>query len=175
MFHRLVSWGLGVAVLALAAPAVGQTAARDEALARLAIRDVNAYTHLSVFDDVGVVVNDGRVTLVGFVTMPFKRTDLGKRLAAIDGVVSVTNAIEVLPASTSDGLLRQRVAQAIYMHPAFWHYASMANPPIRIIVSRGRVTLRGTVTSQVDRMLAFALAQVDGALGVTNELRLDDK
>jgi len=27
----------------------------------------------------------------------------------------------------------------------------------------------------LDRMLAFALAQVDGALGVTNELRLEDK
>ena len=34
----------------------------------------------------------------------------------------------------------------------------MANPPIRVVVNRGRVTLEGVVQSNVERMLARSLA-----------------
>lgn len=127
----------------------------------------------SIFDDVNVSVNDRAVTLTGRVTMPFKREELGKRIAQIDGVRSLTNDIQVLPASKLDGELRPRVAQAIYSHPAFWHYASMINPPIHIVIEHGHVTLTGCVNNEVERRLAFALAQVDGVLDVKNLLRLD--
>jgi osmotically-inducible protein OsmY len=49
----------------------------------------------------------------------------------------------------------------------------MPNPPIHIVVERGRVTLTGVVNSEVDRMLARSLAQFSGALSVTNELKTD--
>jgi osmotically-inducible protein OsmY len=49
----------------------------------------------------------------------------------------------------------------------------MANPPIHIIVERGRVTLTGVVNSNVERMLARSLATGWGELSVTNELRTD--
>ena len=49
----------------------------------------------------------------------------------------------------------------------------MANPPIHIIVERGRVTLTGVVNSNVDRMLARSLATGFGELSVTNELLTD--
>jgi osmotically-inducible protein OsmY len=80
----------------------------------------------------------------------------------------------VLPVSISDSRLRSKVAQAIYSNSAFWHYASMVNPPIHIVVEHSRITLTGCVNNEVERRLAYALAsQVDGALSVTNELRLD--
>jgi len=49
----------------------------------------------------------------------------------------------------------------------------MPNPPIHIVVERGRVTLTGVVASNVDRMLAQSLATQFGALSVTNELKTD--
>jgi osmotically-inducible protein OsmY len=49
----------------------------------------------------------------------------------------------------------------------------MANPPIHIVVNRGRVTLVGTVNSNVERMLARSLATGFGAFEVKNELRTD--
>jgi hyperosmotically inducible protein len=163
-----------IAVLLLVVPGRAQHL-RDPDLARLAADAVRSYSQFSIFDDVNIQVAQGKVTLTGRVTMPFKKTAIGDRVAAIDGVRDVGNDIKVLPASTTDARLRMRVAQAIYTHPSFWHYASMANPPIHIIVERGRVTLTGTVNSQVDRMLAYALAQVDGAFQVTTELKLDPR
>jgi osmotically-inducible protein OsmY len=50
----------------------------------------------------------------------------------------------------------------------------MANPPIHIVVERGRVTLTGVVNSEVDRMLARSLAATQfGAFSVKNELKTD--
>jgi hyperosmotically inducible protein len=79
----------------------------------------------------------------------------------------------VLPVSQFDNDLRQRIARSIYGHSNFWRYASMANPPIHIIVEHGRVTLTGVVGSNVDRMLARALASQFGAFSVTVQLRTD--
>jgi hyperosmotically inducible protein len=163
---------IALCLFALAAPATAQQL-DDETMAKLVVREVVSYPQFSIFDDVNIGVNDGEVVVSGRVTMPFKRDAIVERIAAIAGVREVVNRIEVLPASLSDTRLRRQVAQAIYTHPSFWHYGSMANPPIHIIVERGRITLTGTVSSQTDRMLAYALAQVDGALGVTNELTLD--
>ena len=49
----------------------------------------------------------------------------------------------------------------------------MANPPIHVIVERGRVTLAGVVNSNVERMLARSLATGQGEMSVTNALRTD--
>ena len=76
--------------------------------------------------------------------------------------------------SISDSELRDRLARAIYGHPSFRHYASMVNPPIHLIVERGRVTLTGAVSSEEEKVLAYSLAsQIPGALSVTNLLRVD--
>jgi osmotically-inducible protein OsmY len=147
----------------------------DATLAATVVKSLRAYSSFSIFDDVDVTVSDRMVTLTGAVTMPFKRDDIGARVAKIDGVRSLTNKIEVLPVSASDANLRQRLAQAIYTHPAFWQYAAMACPPIHIVVAYGHVRLTGTVNNELERTLAYALAQVDGVVTVKNELKLDAK
>ena len=134
---------------------------------------VNACPHFTIFDDVSISVEQGVVTLVGKVTMDYKRGELQKRVGAIQGVRQVVDQLEVLPASTFDEELRQRIARAIYGNASFWPYAVMRNPPIHIIVDRSRVTLTGLVRSDVDRRLAQALATQFNALSVTNELRTD--
>jgi hyperosmotically inducible protein len=145
----------------------------DAYVARETIEAVGSYVHFSIFDDVTVAVTNGLVRLEGRVTTPFKREDIGKRVARIAGVREVKNDIEVLPLLGTDIDLRRTIAAAIYGHPAFWQYAAMARPPIHIIVERGRVRLTGVVTSRVEQRLAYALAQVSGAFNVTNELRVE--
>ncbi|MEZ5287044.1 MAG: BON domain-containing protein [Vicinamibacterales bacterium] len=105
--------------------------------------------------------------------MPYKRDDIERRVTRVDGVTAVENGIQVLPVSHFDDELRFRIARAIYGHSAFWQYASMVNPPIHIVVNRGRVSLEGVVTSNVDRMLARSLATGFGAFEVSNQLRTD--
>ena len=161
-----------LAALALAAgPALaGQS---DRELLRDVASAVTRYVHFTIFDDVNASVEDGLVTLTGKVTMPFKRTEIEQQVGALRGVREVHNRIEVLGVSPFDDDLRHQVARAIYGNPSFWRYAAMANPPIHIIVDRGRVTLTGVVNNDVERMLARSLATSCGALSVTSELRTD--
>jgi osmotically-inducible protein OsmY len=163
-----------VGLLLSAAPGPAADAQTHDALvAARAIEAVREYVHFSIFDDVTVSVTGGAVRLDGRVTMPFKREEIGARVARATGALEVVNDIQVLPLLGSDIDLRRTVAGAIYGHPAFWAYASMARPPIHIIVERGHVRLTGVVNNQMERRLAQALAQVPGAFGVTNELRIE--
>ncbi|MGE3959488.1 MAG: BON domain-containing protein [Vicinamibacterales bacterium] len=134
-------------------------------------KTVNRYAFFTIFDDVSAEVRGGVVTLQGKVTMPYKKTDIEKRVSRVDGVVRVVNRMEVLPVSTWDDQLRYRIARAIYGNAHFWNYAASANPPIHIIVERGRVTLTGVVQSEVDRMLARSLITQNGVFSVTNKLQ----
>ncbi|HSC28634.1 MAG TPA: BON domain-containing protein [Vicinamibacterales bacterium] len=161
-----------VVLLSAAAPAYAQDR-WDVRLAEEIAREVSAYSRFTIFDDVNARVENGVVALAGKVTMPFKKDEIGARVARIDGVREVDNRIEVLPVSPLDDQLRYRIARAIYGSPSFWRYAAMANPPIHIIVERGRVTLTGVVASHVERMLARSLATGWGELSVTSELRTD--
>lgn len=161
-----------VAAMTYAAPAAaGQI--NDVDLTDRVATAVRGYAQFSIFDDISIEVADRAVTLTGRVTMPYKRDDIEGIVRKLDGVRSVSNKVGVLPVSVSDSELRQRLALAIYEHPAFRHYASMVNPPIHIVVENGRVTLTGAVLSNVEKVLAYSLAQVPGAFSVKNELKTD--
>lgn len=146
---------------------------RDVRLAREVGRAVRDYAHFTIFDDVNGRVEGGIVTLEGKVTMPYKKSELERRVGRIDGVQELKSNIQVLPVSQFDEELRIRVARAIYGNPSFWNYAAMTDPPIHIIVEHGRVTLTGVVNSEVDKAMARSLATGLGELSVTSELRTD--
>ena len=83
--------------------------------------------------------------------------------------------ITVLPVSPFDDSLRYRISRAIYNNPSFWNYASMANPPIHIIVKNGHVSLEGAVARQMDKQIAGVQANsVPGIFSVTNNLQVDE-
>ena len=175
---------LVVSLLALSTQAEAQTIAAEASAANQIAREdlqvfndiadqVNRYTQITIFDSIAASVDDGRVVLSGWVTMPFKRDDIERRVRKVDGVMTVDNKIGVLPVSQFDDELRFRIARAIYSNSSFWNYAAMANPPIRVVVNRGRVTLEGVVQSNVERMLARSLASGFGAFDVKNELKTD--
>jgi hyperosmotically inducible protein len=162
-----------VALLASAGSVSAQEDRRDLRLGDDLARQVNTYPRFTIFDHVSARVEQGVVTLTGKVTMPYKKQDIGRRVAGIDGVREVQNNIGVLPVSNYDDQLRQRIARAIYGHPTFWRYAAMAHPPIHIIVEGGRVTLTGVVNNDLERVLARSLALGFGEFSVHSELTTD--
>lgn len=159
----------------LATPAAAQADRKDDEIFQDVSKTVLGYARFTIFDDVNAAVRDGHVLLTGKVTMPFKRTDIGRRVAEIPGVVRVENRIDVLPVSIFDDQLRFAVARAIYGNSSFWQYASMTNPPIHVIVENGRITLTGVVANEVERMLARSLATSFPAFSVTSQLKTDDE
>ena len=158
--------------LCVATPASAQER-KDLQVFRDVSDSVNRYSQFTIFDGVGASVAQGNIVLDGWVTMPFKRDDIERRVRAIAGVNSVENRIQVLPVSQFDDELRFRIARAIYGNSSFWNYAAMAQPPIHIVVNGGRVTLQGVVQSNVERQLARSLATGFGAFDVKNELKTD--
>src|SRR5438034_6596668 len=60
------------------------------------------YSYFTIFDSVHAEVDNRIVTLTGKVTMPYKRTDIEKRVATVGGVREIQNRIEVLPVSQMD-------------------------------------------------------------------------
>jgi hyperosmotically inducible protein len=170
MFARFIA-AVTVA-LALSAPAWAADR-KDLQVVRDVQKQVLTYPQFSIFDTVHMQIDSGIVTLTGKVTMPYKKNDLAKRVARIDGVHQVVNRITVLPVSGFDDELRFRIARAIYGNSNFWNYGSMANPPIHVIVENGHVTLDGVVNSNTDRMLARSIASSFGAFSVTNDLKTD--
>ena len=172
MFARFIA-AVGV-VLAMSAPAWAADR-KDLQVANDVSRQVLTYPQFSIFDSVHMQVDDGIVTLTGKVTMPFKKNDIEKRVAKIDGVNQVVNKITVLPVSSFDDELRFRIARAIYGNSNFRNYGSMVNPSIHIVVENGHVTLDGVVNSNTDRMLARSIASSFGAFSVTNDLKTDSE
>ena len=170
MFARVVA--TVIVTLAVGAPA--WAADRDDhQIFRDLSQQVLRYPQFTIFDSISAQVHDGVVTLTGKVTMPYKRDEVAKRIARVDGVRQVRNEIAVLPVSMFDDELRFRIARAIYGHSSFWSYGAMTNPPIHVIVEHGRVTLEGVVNNNVERMLARSIATSSSAFSVTNNLKTD--
>ena len=165
---------LAAALLLCAQGALAQPAERkDLQVFNDVAKAVNRYEQFTIFDDVSAGVKNGVVTLEGKVTMPYKKDDIEKRVARVNGVNRIVNKVAVLPVSTWDDELRYRIARAIYGNANFWNYAASANPPIHIVVDRGRVTLTGVVQSEVEKMLARSLVTQNGVLSVTNKLQTE--
>jgi hyperosmotically inducible protein len=168
MFARAV-----IATLMLIAVSAPAFAKENLQIFREVQREVLRYPHFTIFDSVNAQIENGVVVLTGKVTMPYKRTDIERRVSRLSGIAEVQNRIEVLPASQFDDDLRYAIARAIYGSPHFAAYGTMVNPPIHIIVDRGRVTLEGVVNSNVERMLARSIATSFPAFEVKNELKTD--
>lgn len=165
------------AVLALVLMLGTVTAAQQSTLQlfRSVQRQVLGYPQFTIFDSVHTKIDGSVVTLLGKVTMEFKRDELEKRVSKVRGVTKVINQIEVLPASKSDDELRAGIANAIYGNSAFVNYRTQVNPPIHIIVERGRVVLEGVVLNEIDRTLAYSIASSFPAFSVKNELKTEQE
>jgi hyperosmotically inducible protein len=136
-------------------------------------KTVSRYAHFTIFDDVSANVKEGVVTLTGRVTIDYKRDDIEKRVAKLDGVRQVRDEISVLPVSQGDDQLRHRIARAIYGNPTFWNYGLGPNPPIHIVVEHGHVTLTGVVNNDHDRRIARSLVDQFGVMSVSNQLKTE--
>lgn len=133
------------------------------------------YPRYTVFDSVEYAVQDGVVILQGSVRQPWRSSDIDNEIARIAGVREVRNEIAVQGVSSFDDSLRRQLYRRIYgsVDSVMGTYASMANPPVRIIVDKGKVTLTGYVSSPVQRTLVGNIARQTLAFEVTNRIQVD--
>jgi hyperosmotically inducible protein len=145
---------------------------------REARHELATLPYYGVFDWLEFEVKpDNTIVLRGQVVRPTTKSDAEGRVRKIDGVSQVVNEIEVLPLSPQDDRLRLALYRAIYnWNSPLFRYATQAVPPIHIIVSRGRATLKGVVATKADATLAYMRARgVPGLFEVKNELQVESE
>jgi hyperosmotically inducible periplasmic protein len=152
-FNLMLASALMAAGTAMAANDV-TAASPDAQIAQKVGHEIRMYSRYTMWDNIAVRVREGDVELQGQVSQPFKKADLGRIAQSVPGVRSVTNDLEVLPASFSDDRLRLQVARVIFRDPVLSRYAIQAVPPIHIIVDNGHVTLEGVVNNEMEKNVA---------------------
>jgi hyperosmotically inducible protein len=128
-----------------------------------------------VFDSVGVAVQDGVVALQGSVYQPWLKDSFDRRVADVEGVRDIKNDIRIAPASSYDDRLRAQLYRRIYGDDMFVRYSSWAEPPIRIVVENGNVTLTGIVNSRVEQVRLGMIARGTSAFKVTNGVEVESE
>jgi osmotically-inducible protein OsmY len=108
---------------------------------------------------VGADVDDGMVTLKGKANWQFQRDEAETVATNVAGVVSVENAIELVPPSPSAEDLEHSLKKAMERN------ARLDADSVSVESSNGTVTLRGTVSSWADHDEAVSAAWA--APGVT--------
>jgi hyperosmotically inducible protein len=129
---------------------------------------------LTIFDNLQYKVDGSKVTLMGQVRDAILKDSAEKTVKHIEGVDSVNNQIEILPASSNDDRIRREVARALFNDERLFRYSMGSVPPIHIIVKNGHVTLEGVVDSQADKNEANIRANgVPGVFSVDNHLQVN--
>ena len=133
------------------------------------------YPHYTVFDSVEFAVADGVVLLRGSVRQPWRRSDIDSRVTRIAGIREIQNEIDVQSLSFFDDSLRRQLYRRIYgsVDAVMGTFASVANPPVRIVVDKGKVTLTGSVSSPVQQAVLGNIARQTLAFDVDNRVQVD--
>ena len=145
----------------------------QDRISREVFHELVMLPQLTIFDNLQYKVDGSKVTLMGQVRDAILKDSAEKTVKHIEGVDSVNNQIEILPASGNDDRIRREVARALFNDERLFRYSMGSVPPIHIIVKNGHVTLEGVVNSQADKDAANVRANsVPGVFSVDNHLQV---
>jgi len=153
--------------------AVGAEPRSDAELRQDVERAILGYPYYGVFDSVELGVKDGVVALRGSVVQPWRKDEIEARVASVPGIQAMDSDIRVQGVSFNDERLRRQLYRNIYGSENFVQYSNWAHPPIRIVVEDGKVTLTGTVRSQVEQVMLTHIARSTLAFGVDNKVQVE--
>jgi osmotically-inducible protein OsmY len=154
---------------------VPEFARSDAAILVDARGEVLGWARYGAFDAVALGVKDGILSLHGWVDTPYKKEEIENRLAELDGILDVHNDLRVQGFSNGDRELRREIFLRIYRDPLFERWANVPDPPVRVFVEKGRVTLAGTVGSAVERQAVGHIARGTLAFSVNNQVMVENE
>jgi len=126
-----------------------------------------------LFDYITFQVNGNTVILNGSTNSLGTRSGAESVVKHIPGVERVVNNIRELPPSPADDRIRQQLVRELASSGGLSRYLLWNNPPVRLIVDGGRVSLEGFVQNSGDANMMNVLANgVSGVFAVTNNLQI---
>lgn len=173
---------LAIAILGISSVTVSaQTTAfgknTTEGLERKVRKEIMTQPYYGLFDAISFQVEGGTVYLFGSVVQPTTKSGAERSIKRIAGVTNVVNKIEVLPLSNFDNQIRYALVREFDRRGgSLYRYLQGVNPPMRIIVKNGHVSLEGYVANRADANLARILANsVSGVFSVNNNLIVENE
>ena len=145
----------------------------DKAIREDATREILRWERYGPFDAVSVDVREGVLDLHGWVDTPTKKSEIEERLAQVPGVRDVHNDLRLQGFSSGDRRLLAEVFGRIYADPLFERWAGRPDPPVRVFVARGRITLAGTVGTNVEKVAAGNIARGTLGFSVNTQLQVE--
>lgn len=159
-----------VSIEAQSFTAAGSTRTIEDQVRRKILR----LPQYEVFDSITYAVNGDTVTLSGKVRNGVNKSDAERSVKRIAGVNHVVNNIEILPLGGFDESIRVRLYQTLSRSGGLSRYLWTVNPPVRLIVDHGHVSLEGFVSNRGDYNTMNVLAHgVPGVFSVSNNLVID--
>ena len=117
---------------------------------------------------IGVLVEEGKVILEGFVNAYWKKQRAGEVALGVEGVREVDNRLAVVPTRKADDEV-----MAASILDGLERLNTLDLQRVDVKVNNGLVTLRGTVPSVGTRWEAFQIAlYTDGVADVRDELKI---
>lgn len=156
-----------IVVLVMAGAAIAQNTLEDRVISD-AVDDRLADDPAVPARNIDVSTADGILSLTGSVPNILAAERAGRVAAAVKGVLGVVNRIEITAPARPDEELRLAVAGTLRQDPV------TETGDISVSVSRGVVTLNGTVESWQEKQLAARLAKgVYGVRELVNQLAIN--
>ncbi|MBK9154226.1 MAG: BON domain-containing protein [Chloracidobacterium sp.] len=138
-------------------------------------RELKMLPRYEVFDYIDYKVDGSTVTLYGKVINGINKSDARNRVAAISGVERVVDNIDLLPPGRFDDVIRRNLYRSLANTGGLSRYLWPVNPPVRLIVERGHITLEGYVANQADyNTMNIVARSVPGTFTVTNNLVINN-
>jgi hyperosmotically inducible periplasmic protein len=124
-----------------------------------------------VFDHITYQLNGSTVVLGGSTISLGTKKGAEREVRRIPGVERVINNIEELPPSSFDDQIRRQLVARFERTGNIYRYLQGVNPPVRLVVNRGRIALEGYVDNRSDANTMNIVARgVTGAFEVENHL-----
>lgn len=174
IFSKQIIFAL--AILALSITAVNAQSSSTDArpLSTQIEKKLLNMPYYEVFDYISFEIKGDTVYLNGKVLNGSNKSMAENIVKDLPGVEHVVNNIEILPGSSFDDSIRARLLRSIANRGGMSNYVGTINPPVRLIVDHGNITLEGYVATRGDSDLMNILANgVSGAFSVTNNLKVD--
>ena len=124
-----------------------------------------------LYDSITANVNGSTVILGGHTLSLGTRKEAERVVKRVPGVTNVVNNIRELPLSSFDDQIRRQLTVQIARTGGLSRYLQGVNPPVRLIVDRGRISLEGYVDNKGDANTMNVVAHgIPGSFGVENHL-----
>jgi osmotically-inducible protein OsmY len=125
------------------------------------------------FEDINFKIDNGVVQLSGTVVKLGLIDKIFDNIIWISGIRYVENNLKMAQVSPGDDNLRTKILDALQTNIRLTPYFSSPTPSFMIIVDAGRVTLKGVVGSEADKLAAEQVTRsVFGVKSVDNQLKI---